>query len=227
QARGEIRRVPENGRLDQQRYAYVRWAPNPLKGFTLTQEEAHVELARRYFRWIGPATLAEFQWFSGLGVGAAKAAVAPLGLVPVDVGALMFADEVAAYEAFTVPDEPQVRLVSGLDSMLLLRRDVPGLLSPAHREHPVYGEKGELKAGGLIDSPYHVILDRGRLIGFWEFDPERQEIAWMTFDAPPAGLRAEVARTEAFAREQLGDVRSFSLDSPASRAPRIAWLRKQ
>ena len=25
-------------------------------------------LARRYFRWIGPATLSEFQWFSGLGV---------------------------------------------------------------------------------------------------------------------------------------------------------------
>ena len=34
--------------------------------------ESFTELARRYFRWIGPATLAEFQWFAGLGVKAAK-----------------------------------------------------------------------------------------------------------------------------------------------------------
>lgn len=33
QAWGEIRRVPSNGRLDQQRYGYVRWRPNPLGNF--------------------------------------------------------------------------------------------------------------------------------------------------------------------------------------------------
>jgi hypothetical protein len=38
-------------------------------------------------------------------------------------------------------------------------------------------------------------------------------------------LRAAVARVEEFARDQLGDVRSFSLDSPASRGPRVAALR--
>lgn len=229
QARGEIRRVPENGRLDQQRYAYVRWDPNPLGGFSLSLEEAYVELARRYFKWIGPATLAEFQWFSGLGVGAAKAAVAPLDLVPAEPGEpfLMLHEEREAYAAFQVPAEPQLALVSSLDSMLLLRRDLSQLLAPSDRENPVYAEKGGTQAaGGLSDSPFHVILDRGRLIGFWEYDAEQEQIAWMTFAAPPAGLREEIARTEAYAREQLGDVRSFSLDSPASRAPKIAWLRK-
>ncbi len=48
----------------------------------------------------------------------------------------------------------------------------------------------------------------------------------MTFSEPPVGLSEEIARTEAFAREQLGDVRTFSLDSPASRAPKIAWLHQ-
>ncbi len=228
QTQGEIRRVPENGRLDQQRYAYARWAPNPLAGFSLSLEEAHVELARRYFRWIGPATLAEFQWFSGLGVAASKAAVAPLGLVPVEDGSLYlaFPDEVEAYAAFQVPAEPQFALVSGLDGMLLLRRDMSELLTPEDRQHPIYTEKGGAPAGGLSDSPFNVILDRGRIIGFWEYDPEVGQVAWMTFGAPPGGLREEVARTEAYAREQLGDVRSFSLDSPASRAPKLAWLRK-
>jgi hypothetical protein len=32
QSRGEIRRVPVNGRIDQQRYGYVRWSPSPLSG---------------------------------------------------------------------------------------------------------------------------------------------------------------------------------------------------
>jgi hypothetical protein len=34
-----------------------------------------------------------------------------------------------------------------------------------------------------------------------------------------------VAHTEAYVRDQLGDARSFSLDSPKSRAPRLAALR--
>src|SRR5439155_9885728 len=63
QARGDIRRVPINGRLDQQRYQYMVWNPNPLKNFKLSPEEAYVELARRYFRWNGPATVTEFQQF--------------------------------------------------------------------------------------------------------------------------------------------------------------------
>src|ERR1700689_2244389 len=70
QANGEIRRVPVNGRLDQQRYRYTLWRPNPLGKFKLTLEESYTELARRFFAWIGPATMAEFQWFSGLGVKA-------------------------------------------------------------------------------------------------------------------------------------------------------------
>ena len=60
QEEGQIRRIATNGRLDQQRYRYARWTPNPLAGFKLSLEEAQTELARRYFSWAGPATLAEY-----------------------------------------------------------------------------------------------------------------------------------------------------------------------
>jgi hypothetical protein len=63
QAMGEVRRVPVNGRLDQQRYRYCLWKPNPAKSFKMDAEEVGTELARRYFRWIGPATVSEFHWF--------------------------------------------------------------------------------------------------------------------------------------------------------------------
>lgn len=128
QSWGEIRRVPVNGRLDQQRYRYARWS---LRIPKWTDEEVAIELARRYFRWAAPATAAQFQWWAGLGARAAKAAVAEL--------------------------KPIVR--------------------------------------GM-------------------------------FGKATAGIDQALKRTEAFIREQLGDARSFSLDSPESRAPRIAALRR-
>jgi hypothetical protein len=80
--------------------------------------------------------------------------------------------------------------------------------------------------GGLSDLPDHAILDRGRLIGLWEFDPGSDSIVWATFTPGDKALEAEVKRTETYVREQLGDARSFSLDTPQSRLPRIAALRE-
>ncbi|TMQ70113.1 MAG: hypothetical protein E6K80_09565, partial [Candidatus Eisenbacteria bacterium] len=89
----------------------------------------------------------------------------------------------------------------------------------------VFGGKSLVSLGGLSDLPSHAILDRGRLVGLWEYDPETSSIAWTSWVRDPA-LKEVVAATEAFVRDQLGDARSFSLDSPKSRAPRIAALRQ-
>ena len=227
QASGDIRRVPTNGRLDQQRYRYGLWKPNPLAKFRLSREEAASEMARRYFRWVGPATQAEFQWFSGLGVKASQAAIAPLGLVPLEKGGdrLMFPEDREAYEAFRPPKEPQVALTSSIDGLTLHRRDVKGLLDPKDLDRKVFGDKAMTSIGGISDLPSHAIVDRGRLVGLWEYDPDAGVIVWTAWLKDRAVADA-VARTEAFVRDQLGDARSFSLDSPKSRAPRIAALRK-
>jgi hypothetical protein len=226
QAEGEIRRVPTNGRLDQQRYAYVAWRPNPLRNQG-SPEEVHTELARRYFGWIGPATLAEFQWFSGLGVKAAKAAVEPLKLVPFDeAGRFMLGHDLDAVRAHKPSKQACYTLVSSLDAITLLRRDHRLLTNPEDLLQEVQLEKGCGTLGGLTDLPSHAIFDRGRLIGLWEFDTATQSIAWMSFIKPNSDLRAAVARTEEFVRDQLGDARSFSLDSPKSRVPRIEGIRR-
>src|SRR5438552_951005 len=69
QTEGRIRRVPVNGRLDQQRYAYTVWKPAPK--LALSGEEVAVELARRFFRWAAPATSAQLAWWGGLKAGEA------------------------------------------------------------------------------------------------------------------------------------------------------------
>lgn len=228
QALGEIRRIPVNGRLDQQRYKYTVWRPNPLRGFKLSSEEAYTELARRYFQWIGPASIAEFQWFSALSGKAAKAAVEPLKLGPLAVGSdrLMLPGDRAKFEAFKPPKDPHYVLVSSIDSIALLRRDLKGLLDAKDMDRQVFTEKDTKPLGGLADLPSLAILDRGRVVGLWEFDTATNSIAWTAFIKKDKALQDAVARTEAYVRDQLGDARSFSLDSPKSRAPRVEALRQ-
>ena len=221
QSAGEIRRVPGNGRLDQQRYKYVAWKQNPLAKWKKTGEETFTELARRYFTWIGPARITEFQWFSGLGVKAAKDAVEPLRLADLGDGLLLPPQDRDAFEDFRIPAKPRYVLVSSLDSLTQLRRDVTSLLAPEDQSRDFMKGKNI-----LLDLPDHGIFDRGRLVGLWQFDPADGVIVWNSFIKPDAALRDAVKRTEVFVREDLGDARSFSLDSPKSRAPRIAEMKK-
>jgi len=228
QAAGEIRRVPVNGRLDQQRYNYVRWSPHPLKGVRLTPDEAAVELARRFFSWIGPARLREFQGFSALGVKASQAAVRPLGLQPIEPGSdlLLLPEHRAAWESFRMPDKPQYRLVSSLDAIQAARRNMADLLDEADMVRELFADKGMQTLGRLADLPAHAILDRGRMVGLWEYDVDARQIVWCSFIGSSRALREAVARMEAYVRDDLGDARSFSLDSPASRAPRLEMIHK-
>lgn len=226
QSAGQIRRVPVNGRIDQERYRYVLWRPSPLEGYGLSRPEAFIELARRYFRWIGPASSAHFQWFSGLGVRAAKEALAPLGLVPLEPGSdlLLFPDDREALHAYRVPEEPRYALVGSLDGIVLLRRDAAGLVAEGDRARQVPGERG-VHLLGVPDLPSHGILDRGRLVGLWEYDPAAGDLAWYSFGPRTPALEAAVERTARWIREELGDARSFSLDSPESRKPKLDALR--
>lgn len=229
QSAGKIRRVPLNGRLDQQRYAYTSWSPSPLDKFKLKSDEAYVELARLFFQWIGPASIKEFQWFSGLGVAAANAAVKPLKLMPVENGGdlLILADEVDAFQSFRAPKNPLYALLSCIDGLFLLRRNLSQLLDEKDGKRQVMVDKSLKNLIGLQDLPSNAIVDRGRIIGLWEFDAPNQEIVWKSFIPADKTLKNIVAVTEKFISDQLGDARSFSLDSPESRTTRIEALRKK
>ena len=90
----------------------------------------------------------------------------------------------------------------------------------------VVSDSAKKTIGTLSDLPSHAIIDRGRMIGLWEFDTESQRIVYKLFTGKAdTALLLRVTETEAFVRDQLGDARSFSLDSPKSRVPRIESLR--
>jgi len=226
QTHGVLRRVPIDGRLDQQRYRYARWDENPLAKQTFDDEEIAIELARRFFRWTGPATVAQLAWWAGLGVRAARAAAAETEVVSLEDGSdrMLFADDRDTLLAMEVEGEPRVSFVSILDNLFHMRRDMAPHLDAADADRKMPGEKTSV-AAALSDLPYHPIVDRGRIVGLWDWDGIDGEIVWRTFAKAPKGTREEA---EAFAKtiaKDLGDVRSFSLDSPESRAPRIEALR--
>jgi len=201
QSAGEIRRLPEDGRLDRQRYRYARWKPSPLVKTKLDDATLSVELATRFFRWCGPAPAGTPPDILALLLKQAKAAMAELQLAPVDdAGRVMFADDLDELRAGKPPKSPPVALVGSLDNLWHL---------------------------GKLEIDHHAIVAAGARIGVWQFDPESQKIVWaLTTKDKPKGVEKAVAEMESFARDQLGDVRSFSLDSPESRKPAITKIRK-
>lgn len=219
QSLGQIRRVPLDGRLDRQRYAYVRWGLALPK---LTDEEVAIELARRFFRWAAPASAAQFQWWSGYGARAAKAAVAALRLASVDEELLAFPDDAEALRSTKPAKEASAALVSSLDNLLHPRRELNSMMDPADLKRvPREGRSG----GALVDLPSHAVVQDGRVVGLWEYDVEEQQIVAGLFGKPAPTVKKAIAAMEAFVRDQLGDARQFSLDSPESRQERLAGLR--
>jgi hypothetical protein len=134
---------------------------------------------------------------------------------------LMLPADREAFEKFKTPKQPQYLLVSSLDNIGQLRRDVTSLLTPEDAASDLLRTQK-----GVIDMPNHRIMDRGRLIGLWDYDIATNAIAWMAFHTPDKAMQEAVRKTEAFIRDDLGDARSFSLDSPKSRVTRIETLRR-
>ena len=228
QSDGRIRRVPANGRLDQQRYAYEPWG---LPASGLDDGAARTELIRRYLGWTGGATFKQSQWFTAFTVAQTKAALAAVGAVEVPTAQTtsqapaggdalwMLPDDVGLLAGFAEPAEEQIQLLAGTDSLFLLRRNAADLLAEEDRDKPALGSLA-LQA----DLPDHPILDRGRIIGLWQYEPAKERIVpWLFHGATPA-VTQRIAEVEAWIREDLGDFRAFSLDSPATRQKRIDAL---
>lgn len=220
QSQGRIRRVPANGRLDQQRYAYELWN---LPASPLADAEARTELIRRYLRWTGGATLKQSQWFTAFTVAQSKAALAAVGAMEVTTAAgevlWMLPDDVERLAAYQEPAEEQIQLLAGTDSLVLLRRNAAELL-PSDDQYRHLVASLALQA----DLPDHPILDRGRIIGLWQYDPGKERIVPWLFSRPTRAVSRRIAEVEGWIREDLGDFRAFSLDSPSTRQKRIDAL---
>jgi hypothetical protein len=225
QTEGRIRRKPVNGRLDTQRYDYELWDP-ALTGMPGV-DEAAAEIAQLFFGWAGAATLKDFRDFTAFTVRTAQAARDRAGIVSFgeDTDLLCLPGARENFAAYRAPSQPAYSLVGNLDSYLALRRTGSFWLHEEDQARLAPTDKGLRPVSQLAELWSHAILDRGRLIGLWEYDAEAERIVCSAWIPADEALRAEIDAVETYIREDLGDARSFSLDSPASRRPRLDALR--
>ncbi len=195
QTAGAIRRVPLEGRFDRHGHGYVRWADPPPEP---EGADARLALAERYWAWIGVASLAHFRRFSGLSEEAARAAVEPLGLHRQVDGDLLIRD-VDEFGDYTPPSTPSYALVSALDGLHRLRHDLGAVLDPEHAD--------------LRGLPAQPLFDRGKIVGFWNFDADDGTVVWTTWTRPDDALHEAVARAEAFIASELADSRGPTPDT--------------
>ncbi len=229
---GKLRRIHRNGRVDTNRYEWALSEQDLVAGAPGAPETQAVELARRYFDWAGPATLTEFVAWTQVGKRVAKAAVAALELVAVELEGI---EEVAyatpgALDTATTADD-EVYLLPSQDNYFALRDGLALLVDPRHHAREVLSMGGRTQALGsarwFVQRP---IVHQGMVIGFWEYDLDAGEVVYAGLDPVQGSLADRLAvRAKdlgAFIRDQLdGSARSISIDSDKGIRRRVAALR--
>jgi hypothetical protein len=130
----------------------------PRAGATLMRDEALAELARRYFRSRGPATAADFAWWSGLAPAEARAGLA-------SVAPELASESIAGVTSWRARQAPRVPpaaladayLLPAFDEYLVAYRDRSAVLSPR--------DARRINAGGGLLAPTVVVS--GHIVGTW------------------------------------------------------------
>lgn len=235
QKEGQIRRIPLDGRLDNERYAYTLWEENHLADFNLAKPELQAKLAQLYFNWIGPASLEEFVWFSGFSKRDARAAMEANQLLewqPSYFGFQTHTDSIESWQDSLTsdtrkPPESNPQFLTCLDNLIMLTRNLALHIDETDQPFVAKIEGNEIPKGSLFDLDNHPIFDRGRLVGLWVYDEPNQELIYSAWAGDKDLIAQRAIETETYIKEQLGDARSFSMDSTKSRQPRINLLRAQ
>ena len=112
--------------------------------------QAQQELARKFFKWSGPASIQQFAGFAAVSQKAAKAATEGLGLVPAwpDSALLLLPEDVDAFNTFTTPKKPVYKLISGIDSLVYSRHDASSFVDAADESRPILKGQGGPSAPG-------------------------------------------------------------------------------
>jgi DNA glycosylase AlkZ-like len=149
---------PTSGR--EQTFARLEaWVPTPRR---LERDEALGELAARYFRSHGPATVADLVRWSGLTVRDVRRGIAVAGdaLVTLEIEgqALLLAAEALGASESIAADEAPVLLLPGFDEYVLGYKDRSAMLAPDRFDTIVPGGNGLFKPTVVVD---------GEVVGTW------------------------------------------------------------
>ncbi len=191
------------------------WLPQPAEAPARSREDGLKLLAQRYFASHGPATLADFTWWSGLSAGEARAALEMA--MPGLTEALHAGNKVwwsARMPVAPAPSAstPLVHLLAGFDEYLLGYTDRTPVVDKA-QSGKVMTPNGLFRAALLVD---------GRVAGTWQAEIKRGGLTMSITPFAPsvlsprklgAELEAQAQRYAAFNGLALAEIRQ----APASK----------
>jgi hypothetical protein len=130
----------------------------PSQAKTMERDQALAELAQRYFISRGPATLADFVWWSGLSTSEARSGLdsicQKLGQESLDGQTYWFSLSAPWAQA----GAPDVYLLPGFDEYLLAYKDRSASLDVPHYQRLT-------PANGILPA---ILLSAGKVIGTWK-----------------------------------------------------------
>ena len=234
---GRLERTIESGRLDSERYLWR--LPVGERDATLEPRSdpaaLHLRLAALYFRAAGVGTVAGFADWCGCTKREALAVVPELKMIEVEVeGEREMCFVPAEYERWLgAPPDSQggLSLLPFEDNAFALHGGPAFFTEPRHFELvvPSWGSAKPKPLGETAHLAYRAIVADGRLAGFWELDPERGEVETALLEELSAASRRQLGAAAAAVRDlltrQLGNARSYSLDTENDLARRVAALR--
>ncbi|WP_164483781.1 MULTISPECIES: winged helix DNA-binding domain-containing protein [unclassified Polaromonas] len=185
------------------------WLPQPAEAPEPSREDGLKRLAQRYFTSHGPATLADFTWWSGLAAGEAKAA---LEMALPGLSEALHAGSTVWWSARTpVPSAspistPMVHLLAGFDEYLLGYTDRTPIIDKA-QAGKVMTPNGLFRPALLVD---------GRVAGTWQAETREGALVLSVAPFAPAllsrkagaALQEAAQRHAAFNGLALGEIRN-------------------
>ena len=166
---------------------FDEWLPVAKK---LGREAALAELAHRYFTGHGPATLADFAWWSGLNVSDARVAVDAAGrrlaAETLDGRLHWFSPAAATTTSSHGAPPPRAHLLPAFDELLVGYADRRAFVDESRTR--------QVNTGGGILKPTLVV--DGRVVGTWKRTLARGRVVFSPTPLAPLGRRSmqEIAR---------------------------------
>ncbi|MEM8963327.1 MAG: crosslink repair DNA glycosylase YcaQ family protein [Acidobacteriota bacterium] len=236
---GAIERANEDGRLDNERYQW-RLASHADDFAGADETALYDAIGEVYLRAAGVATRKGLAAWAGIKQGDAKAVLERLPVVAVEIEAATEID--GATDTYYLLAERESWLdrppeVAGslafvtFEDNLLALHDGPAFLTESRHHHvevPKWGRAKGSTLGDITHTLARTIVIDGAIGGFWEYDPDRQEVVTATLEPASATvvdrLGSAAADPGAFIRDQLGHGQSFSLDTDDGLRKRVAFV---
>lgn len=166
------------------------WSLESLAGpqTELAEDEAYVELARRYFRGHGPATVADFARWVGAPVGRCRRAVEALGAelahLEVEGQPFLVLTDLLTDQAVDAPPSP-VQLLPGFDEFVLGYKDRSLIVDPRFADAIVPGGNGVFRS---------TVVSDGRIVGVWRrtVRPRKVEVRVEEFEELGTSVMHEI-----------------------------------